>query len=160
MVMGQPASSPFETRRIFLDVTPGPMTAAVEDMARRLKESGDIKDAADLARKLLEREKLGCTGLGNGIAIPHCKLSGLESVVLAVGVSRQGVDFHALDGKLVRLIFLVLSPAEAPAGHLQALARISRLVKTPGITEGILASENADQIRRLLLEAESKMSTV
>lgn len=158
--MGQPASSPFETRRIFLDVTSGSMTAALEDMAGRLKESGDIKDPADLAKRLLEREKLGCTGLGNGIAIPHCKLAGLESVVLAVGVSRQGVDFHALDGRPVRLIFLVLSPAEAPAGHLQALARISRLVKTPGITEGILSAGSADEIGRLLVEAETKMSAV
>jgi len=54
----------------------------------------------------------------------------------------------------------VLSPAEAPAGHLQALARISRLVKTPGVTEGILSSESADQVSRLLLEAEEKLSTV
>ncbi len=158
--MAQSASSPFETRRIFLDVPAGSMTAAIEDMARRLKESGDIKDPADLAGKVVEREKLGCTGLGSGIAIPHCKLDGLESVLLAVGVSKEGVDFHALDGRLVRLIFLVLSPAEAPAGHLQALARISRLVKTPGITEGILSAASPDQIGRLLLEAESKMSVV
>lgn len=158
--MAQTATSPFETRRIFLDVPAGSMTAAIEDMARRLKESGDIKDPADLARRLVEREKLGCTGLGSGIAIPHCKLDGLESVLLAVGVSREGVDFHALDGRLVRLIFLVLSPAEAPAGHLQALARISRLVKTPGITEGILSASSPDQIGRLLLEAESKMPAV
>jgi len=154
------ASSPFETRRIFLDLPSGSMTDALEDLARRLKDSGDVKDAAELARRLIEREKLGCTGLGNGIAIPHCKLGGIENVILAVGVSRGGVDFHALDGRMVRLIFLVLSPAEAPAGHLQALARISRLVKTPGVTEGILAAESADQITRLLLEAEEKIAAV
>ena len=154
------AASPFETRRIFLDVTSGSMQEALQDMARRLKESGDVKDPDDLTGRLMEREKLGCTGLGNGIAIPHCKLNGLENVLLAVGVSRAGVDFHAIDGRPVRLIFLVLSPAEAPAGHLQALARISRLVKTPGVTEGILASESADQISRLLLEAEGKLSAV
>ncbi len=158
--MAQAASSPFETRRIFLDIAPGTMSEALQDMTRRLKESGDVKDPEDLTRRLMEREKLGCTGLGNGIAIPHCKLAGLESVLLAVGVSRGGVDFHALDGKPVRLIFLVLSPAEAPAGHLQALARISRLVKTPGVTEGILAASSADQVGRLLLETEEKLSAV
>ena len=152
-----PASSPFETRRIFLDVASGSMEEAVQDLSKRLKDAGDVKDASDLTRRLLEREKLGCTGLGNGIAIPHCKLGGLGSVVLAVGVSRSGVDFHALDGRPVRLIFVVLSPAEAPAGHLQALARISRLVKTPGVTESILSSENAEQIGRVLLEAEEKL---
>jgi PTS system nitrogen regulatory IIA component len=159
MVMAHPAaSSPFETRRIFLDVTSGPAADAIRDMSQRLKDSGDIKDPDDLARRLIEREKLGCTGLGNAIAIPHCKLDGLEAVLLAVGISKGGVDFHALDGKPVRLIFLVLSPSETPAGHLQALARISRLVKSPGVTEGILASENVDQISRLLLEAEEKIS--
>jgi PTS system nitrogen regulatory IIA component len=159
--MAQPAaSSPFETRRIFLGVADGAMRDALEDMAQRLKESGDVKDPEDLTRRLIDREKLGCTGLGNGIAIPHCKLAGLESVLLAVGVSRGGVDFHALDGKPVRLIFLVLSPAEAPAGHLQALARISRLVKTPGVTEGILGASSAEQVGRLLLETEEKLSTV
>jgi len=159
--MAQPAtSSPFETRRIFFDVNSGSMTDALQDIAGRLKESGDVKDAEDLARRLIEREKLGCTGLGSGIAIPHCKLNGLESVLLAVGISRGGVDFHAIDGKPVRLIFLVLSPAEAPAGHLQALARISRLVKTPGVTEGILSSATPDQVSRLLLEAEEKLSAV
>ena len=159
MVQPSPAS-PFETRRIFLDVTGGTMDEALHDMTRRLKESGDVKDPEDLTRRLVEREKLGCTGLGNGIAIPHCKLAALESVLLAVGISRGGVDFHALDGRPVRLIFLVLSPAEAPAGHLQALARISRLVKTPGVTEGILAATSADQVSRLLLETEEKLAAV
>ena len=156
--MAQPATpSPFEMRRIFFDVISGSMTEALQDIAGRLKESGDVKDADDLARRLIEREKLGCTGLGNGIAIPHCKLNGLESVLLAVGISRGGVDFHAIDGKPVRLIFLVLSPAEAPAGHLQALARISRLVKTPGVTEAILSASSPDEVSRLLRETEAKI---
>ncbi|MGH9443077.1 MAG: PTS sugar transporter subunit IIA [Thermoanaerobaculia bacterium] len=155
--MGTATPSLFETRRIFLDVNSGSLDAALSDMADRLRESGDIKDPANLALRLIEREKLGCTGLGNGIAIPHCKLKGLDGVLLAVGVSREGIDFHALDGKPVRLIFLVLSPDEAPAIHLQALARISRLLKTPGIAEGVLASETPEQISRLLLEAEAKM---
>jgi mannitol/fructose-specific phosphotransferase system IIA component (Ntr-type) len=150
----------FDSRRIFLDLAGGSMADTLAEMARRLEEAGDIKDAAELTRRLLEREKLGCTGLGNGLAIPHCKLGGLEGVLVAVGIVHSGVDFRSLDGRPVRLILLVLSPADSPAGHLQALARISRLVKTPGVTEAILSADTADEVSRVLTETEAKIVPV
>jgi PTS system nitrogen regulatory IIA component len=70
-----------------------------------------------------------------------------------------GVDFHALDGRPVRLVLLVLSPADAPAGHLQALARISRLVKTPGVTDAILSARSPEEIARGLRSAESRIAS-
>lgn len=151
-------TSLFDTRRIFLDLPGGSMHEILRELSERLRSGGDIKDADDLTRRLIEREKLGCTGLGNGLAIPHCKLGGLEGVILAIGISRAGVDFHSLDGRPVRLIFLVLSPADSPAGHLQALARISRLVKTPGVTEAILSASSTDEVSTILREAEGRIS--
>lgn len=153
------ASTLFDPRRIYLDLPGESMAATLAEMARRLEASGYVKNASELTGKLLEREKLGCTGLGNGLAIPHCKLSGLESAVVAVGVVPGGVDFHALDGRPVRLVLLVLSPADAPAGHLQALARISRLVKTPGVTEAILSSASPDEVARALRSAEARIAS-
>jgi mannitol/fructose-specific phosphotransferase system IIA component (Ntr-type) len=153
-----PFTSLFETRRIFLDLKGGSMAEILRELSERLQAGGDIRDAEELTRRLIEREKLGCTGLGNGLAIPHCKLGGLEGVLLAIGISRDGVDFHSLDGRPVRLIFLVLSPAESPAGHLQALARISRLVKTPGVTEAILSATSTEQVSLILREAEGRLS--
>lgn len=135
------------------------MAGTLGEIARRLEAAGQVKDAADLTTRLLEREKLGCTGLGNGLAIPHCKLAGLENVVVAVGVVPDGVDFQAIDGRPVRLVLLVLSPADAPAGHLQALARISRLVKTPGVTEAILSSGTPDEVARALRAAEQRIAS-
>lgn len=134
------------------------MAETLLDMARRLRDGGDVKDPEDLTKRLLEREKLGCTGLGNGLAIPHCKLAELDGVLVAIGIAHSGVDFNALDGRPVRLILLVLSPAESPAGHLQALARISRLVKTPGVTEAILSAGSADEVSRILKETEAKIA--
>lgn len=148
----------FDTSRIFLDLPGGSMEDTLGDMARRLKASGDVKDAEELTRRLLEREKLGCTGLGHGLAIPHGKIAGLEGVLVAIGVVPGGVDFRALDGKPVKLILMVLSPSDAPAGHLQALARISRLVKTPGVTEAILSAATPEDAARVLRETEAKMA--
>jgi PTS system nitrogen regulatory IIA component len=148
----------FDTSRIFLDLPGGSMEETLGEMARRLKASGDVKDADELTRRLLEREKLGCTGLGNGLAIPHCKIGGLEGVIVAIGVVHGGVDFRALDGRPVRLILVVLSPSDAPAGHLQALARISRLVKTPGVTEALLSASTPEEVARVLKETEAKMA--
>jgi len=148
----------FETTRIFLDLPGGPMERAVEEMASRLAAAGEIRDADDVARRLVERERLSGTGLGGGLAIPHCKLPELDQVMLAIGLSRDGVDFHSLDGRPVRLIFLVLSPADSPTGHLQALARISRIVRSPGVTESVLSAGSADEISRVLAEADEKLA--
>jgi nitrogen PTS system EIIA component len=148
----------FEARRIYLDLSGGSMEETLAEMARRLQASGDVRDANGLTRRLLEREKLGCTGLGNGLAIPHGKLAELDGVLVAIGVVHGGVDFHALDGRPVRLILLVLSPAGSPAGHLQALARISRLVKMPGVAEAILSAATAEEVTRVLKETEAKIA--
>jgi len=136
------------------------MAETLAEMARRLKSTGDIKNPEDLTRRLLDREKLGCTGLGNGLAIPHCKIKELEGAIVAVGVVHAGVDFRSLDGRPVRLILLVLSPADSPAGHLQALARISRLVKTPGVAEAILAANAADEVAHVLKETEARIASL
>jgi len=148
----------FDTRRIFLDLPGGSMAETLGEIARRLHASGDVRDPDELTRRLLEREKLGCTGLGNGLAIPHCKVAGLDGVIVAIAVVHAGVDFRAVDGRPVRLILVVLSPADAPAGHLQALARISRLVKTPGVTEAILSASSPDEVSVVLKETEAKIT--
>ena len=132
-----PLQGLLDPRFVFDDLRGEGMEDVLGEMARRLAAAGLVRDVADLTRRLVEREKLGCTGLGAGVAIPHCKSRDVEDIVLAVGITPQGVDFHAPDGKAVTLIFLILSPADQPAVHLQTLARISRLLRTPGIAEAL-----------------------
>jgi len=119
-----------------------------------------VRDPADLARRLLDRERLGCTGLGAGIAIPHCKLKDLDEIVLAVASCPEGADFHSPDGIPVTLIFLILSPAEAPALHLQALARISRLLKTPGVADSLRRAQTPQELFVAMKDAESAVPSV
>ena len=120
--------------------------------AERIAGRGLVANAVDLYQKLMEREQLGSTGIGGGIAIPHTKLPGLKSGVVALGLVPQGVDYGAVYGQPVRLFFLVVSPSGAPAEHLQALAAISRWIKAEGRAEKLLALHDPDAIYEFLQE--------
>ena len=130
---------------IFPDLlaTDGP--AVLRELAEMVSGSGLVPESEALFQRLSEREQLGTTAIGNGVAIPHCKLNGLSRVLVAIGVSRQGVDFGAADGKPVRLFFLVASPSRSPAEHLQSLAAISKWVRRGG-HEKILELRDAQAI--------------
>lgn len=147
-----------DERRILPDVAGTTRDEAIAEMSAALAENGAVSDGPDLARRLIERERMGSTGLGGGLAIPHCKLREIDDVVLAVGVSRRGIDFGAADGQPVRLVFLVLSPADAPALHLQALARISRVIRVPGVLEKVSEAATPGEIATALKDAEARLA--
>ncbi|NDV19200.1 PTS transporter subunit EIIA [Pseudodesulfovibrio sp. JC047] len=105
----------------------------------------------DLAvRVLLEREKLGTTGIGDGIAIPHGKVDGLDAMHVIVGRSLKGVEYDALDQKPCTIFFLVLAPEEAVGIHLRVLAQISRLLKDETFRRSFLEAEGRDELWGLL----------
>lgn len=135
---------------IFLDLPGADGPTVLRAFAERVVERGIVSDADQLYRRLLEREKLGTTALGQGVAVPHCKIDGLDKVVVAVGLFRKGIDFEAADGQPVRLLFLVVSPAAAAAEHLQSLAAISRWVKTDHHVEQVLKVQEPQAIFELL----------
>jgi PTS system nitrogen regulatory IIA component len=108
-------------------------------LAGRVAAQGMVKDGDELFHKLWEREQLGSTGIGQGVAIPHCKLHGLARGVVAVGLVPEGVGFGAVDGQPVKVFFLVVSPAGSPAEHLQILAAISRWIRADDHAGRLLA---------------------
>lgn len=101
----------------------------LEELVALLANGQKVKDAKATVDVLLEREKLGSTGIGQGIAIPHAKTEQAAAVGAAFGLSRRGVQFDALDGEPVYIFFLLVAPPDAAGLHLKALARISRLLK-------------------------------
>lgn len=125
---------------IFPELPAADRSQVLHALAERIAERGVVPSAADLYEKLWEREQLGSTGIGGGIAIPHCKLKGLARGVVAIGLTPEGIGFGAVDGRPVSLFFLVISPSESPAEHLQILAALSRWIK---------ADQHADRIREL-----------
>jgi PTS system nitrogen regulatory IIA component len=109
-----------------------------------------------LLEVLLEREKLGSTGIGEGVAIPHGKLAGVPGVIAAFGRSKAGIDFAAVDGKPARLFFLLFAPENSAGIHLKALARISRLLRSASFRQSILEAPDRAAIHRLIVQEDSQ----
>ncbi|HEV3110607.1 MAG TPA: PTS sugar transporter subunit IIA [Candidatus Binataceae bacterium] len=105
---------------------------------------------------LNERERLGSTAIGDGIAIPHGKLRGITKILGVFGRSTAGVDFDSLDGNPTQLFFLLIAPEDSASLHLKALARVSRLFKDAGFRQHLLEAPDAAEIYRLLKEEDSK----
>ena len=121
-----------------------------------LQNQSLIKDKETLFNTLMEREKLGSTGIGENVAIPHGKSDELSQIVIVFGRSIEGLDFESLDQKPVHFVCMVIAPSNSTGQHLKALARISRLFKNKNLREGILKLQDANQIYALLLEEDSK----
>ena len=121
-----------------------------------LQSQGLIKNKESLLNTLIEREKLGSTGIGENVAIPHGKSDELSKIVTVFARSLKGVDFEALDQKPVHFVCMVIAPSNSTGQHLKTLARISRIFKSQNLRDGILKLQNADQIYSLLLEEDSK----
>ena len=148
----------YDIRRVFQGLPGRTREEVLEEFAFRLAQGGAVREPGELVTRLIERERLGCTGLGGGVAIPHCKLRDLAEVVVAVASTERPIDFGASDGIPVTLIFLVASPAEAASPHLQALASISRLLRAPGVVDGLRAARTPLELLGVLRGAEAGLA--
>lgn len=107
---------------------------------------------------LSEREKLGSTGIGEGIAIPHGKLAGLADLVVCFGRSVAGVDFNAMDGKPVHLFFLLMAPENSAGQHLKTLAKISRMLKDGAFRARLIGAASRDEIFGVIAQQDNVVS--
>ncbi len=110
----------------------------------------------DLARVLMDRERLGSTGIGGGIGIPHGKMKDLESLVLGFGLSRKGVDFESLDGRPTHIFFILVTPENSTGLHLKLLARISRILKNDPFKSRLLEAADSDEILGIIKEEDEE----
>lgn len=122
---------------------------ALQEMAATAAEATALPERT-VFDTLLERERLGTTGVGHGIAIPHGKLAGIDRIFGFFARLTKAVDFDAVDGEPVDLIFLLLAPENAGADHLKALARISRTLRDRAMCEKLRGSDDRDAIYALL----------
>jgi PTS system nitrogen regulatory IIA component len=109
-------------------------------------------DCDNMVEVLLEREKLGSTGIGDGIAIPHGKTAGLESLIVSFGRSKDGVDFDSMDGKPVHIFFLLMAPENSAGQHLKALAKISRMLKDSSFRTDLINAKSAEDLYKTIAE--------
>lgn len=109
-----------------------------------------------LVKVLLDRERLGSTGIGGGVGIPHGKLKNLEDIVLGFGLSKNGVDFESMDGKPTHVFFLLVTPENSTGLHLKMLARISRLLKDDSFKERLINASSQEEIFTIIQEEDEE----
>ena len=129
--------------------------AVLSELCRPLAASQKV-DGQRLLETLLDREKLGSTGIGEGVAIPHGKVNALPGLMASFGRSPAGVDFRAIDGKPTHLFFALFAPENSASAHLKALARISRIFKNPAFREALMNAPDSAEIYRLIEAEDAK----
>ncbi|MFH1777853.1 MAG: PTS sugar transporter subunit IIA [Candidatus Omnitrophota bacterium] len=130
--------------------------AVIEELSDLLVKAGELKDKEKMIKVLIDREALGSTGIGQGVAIPHGKFDGVKKLVAAFGVSRKGVEYDSLDGEKVHIFFLLVAPEDAAGPHLKALARISRLLKDKYFRETLRQTANEQEILKIITQEDAK----
>ena len=130
--------------------------AALEEMAHQLAAQHPSLEGPRVLRVLLDREKISTTAIGEGVAIPHGKLPGVDKVVGVFARSPEGVDFASLDGEPTHLFFTLIAPEDAAADHLKALARISRLLKDTAFRNRLMKGQTREEIFDIIAEEDQK----
>ena len=131
--------------------------AAIRAMVESLATSNSIRreDQESIIAAILKREELGSTGIGMGVAVPHTKHPSVDRLIATVALSSQGVDFASLDGELVYILFLLVSPPDRPGDHLRALENISRHLRNHNFCNFLKQATTASQVVDLLREADN-----
>ena len=131
---------------------PDVLNELAKALAAKYKEISFIELTAVLA----ERERLGSTAIGDGIAIPHGKLRGVTKIIGAFGRHLKGVDFDSLDGGPSQLFFVLVAPEDSASLHLKALARVSRLLKDSSFRERMITAKDTDELYSLIKDEDNK----
>jgi PTS system nitrogen regulatory IIA component len=142
---------------ILPDMTATSKQAALEELAATLVPGAENLDLATVVEVLMERERLGSTGIGDNVAIPHGKLANLSGLKLAFGRSLKGVEFESMDGKLSHLFCLLLAPINSAGLHLKALAKISRMLMSATFRENLMQATQSQDIYQLLAQKDEEI---
>jgi PTS system nitrogen regulatory IIA component len=135
---------------IIVDLKAIDKKSAIIELVKVLKDTGKVKKTDEIIDVILEREKLGSTGIGQGVAIPHGKTEILQKQTGVLGISRKGIEFNSLDGDPVHIIFLLVGPIEVAGQHLKALSRISRLFKDKFLRQAIRDAITVEEVVKII----------
>lgn len=142
--------------RILLDLKASAKEEAIEKTAEVLKDSNDMVDFDLFLKEVFEREKLGTTAIGNSIAIPHARTDAVKDFVIAFGRFSEGIEFDSLDGKAVKIVFLIGTPKEKNLNsYLKTLAHLARILKKNHLRQDIFNASSAEEIKEAFRKIES-----
>jgi fructose-specific phosphotransferase system IIA component len=124
--------------------------AAIAELVDLLDAGGLLSNRDDALQAVLTRERIQSTGTGAGIAIPHGKCRAVKELVMAIGIAREPIEFRSVDGKPVTILILLISPADQTGPHIQALAKISRLMLNENFRKNLEKAASAEEVYKLL----------
>ena len=130
---------------------------AIGELVNVLAASGDVTDAKKVLEAVLEREATRTTGIGNGLAIPHGKCAGTKDLVMAIGRAAVPIDFQAIDGRPVSIIWMLASPPDKTGPHIHALARISRLMTLDKFRAALLNAKTPQEAFDIITAQENAL---
>lgn len=146
-----------ETEVVIPDIRATDKTGALQELVQRLAEHYQVGDAERLLEVIQAREQVCSTAVGEGVAIPHGKVRGAKRVVGAFARSLKGIDFDAQDGQPTHLFFLLVAPEDSTSEHLNALARVSRLIKDRALREKLMQAGSAKEIMQVIRERDTHL---
>ncbi len=141
---------------VIADLKGGTKEGVLTELVSALKNAGLVQDVGQAVGVILEREKLGSTGIGDGVAIPHGKMKGLNRILCVFGRSKEGIDFDAVDGKPVHIFFLLLAPEDSAGLHIQMLSRISRILRDPSFRKRLIEEGDDRDLFANIVEEDKK----
>ena len=128
----------------------------LEELSEALVGVKNYLKRDELVEVLMERERLGSTGIGEGVAIPHGKLKDLDQLLICFGRSTEGIDFDSMDGKPAHLFFLLVAPENSAGIHLRALAKISRLLRSVSLRQKLFNASSRDEIFEIISQQDQE----
>ncbi len=142
---------------IVADLQAADKSSLLAELTDALLRVEDTIDREEVIHVLQERERLGSTGIGEGVAIPHGKLKNIDHLMLSFGRSRNGVDFDSMDGRPAHLFFLLIAPENSVGVHLKTLARISKLLKNADVRQKLQRAESKDELIEIIVQEEDNL---
>jgi PTS system nitrogen regulatory IIA component len=145
-----------EEENIILDLKAKDKKEALEELAESIASRETSLDKGSLVKGLLERERLGSTGIGEGIAIPHGKFYGVSQVMITFGRSREGLDFESIDGKPAFLFFLLVAPENSDGIHLKTLAKLARILKSSSLRKVLMEAPAREELYKAIVQEDEE----
>lgn len=128
----------------------------LEELAGVISRHESSIDKGALVKVLVERERLGSTGIGDGVAIPHGKMNGVSRPIISFGRSRQGLDFDSMDGQPTHLFFLLIAPEDSSSVHLQVLAKIAKILKNRDFRKKLMEPETKKELYQTIVQTDEE----
>ncbi|MFH1124455.1 MAG: PTS sugar transporter subunit IIA [Pseudomonadota bacterium] len=141
-----------EEDNIIPDLKAKDKKGVLEELAEAIASHEPSLDKNSLVKVLLERERLGSTGIGDGVAIPHGKFPAVTQPIISFGRSRKGLDFDSMDGEPAFLFFLLVAPENAASIHLKALARIAKILKNGAFRKVLMEAQNRQELYKTIIQ--------